>query len=101
MKLSFRKSGGFAPIFQGCKFDTESSPTDVEAVQVEALVKASGIMSEKSRKVPAARDVFLYTFDIELDGLNNKVTFDQLSVPPSVQPLLEFLLSRAKNMLPD
>ncbi len=101
MKLSFRKSGGFAPIFQGCQFDTEANPADLEAIQVESLVGASGIMNEQSKRVQAARDVFYYTFDIEMKGQRHKVTFDQLSVPPKVQPLLDYLLARAKNMLPD
>ncbi len=101
MKLSFRKSGGLVPLFQGCQFDTEANIPDADALQLEALVGESGIMSEKNKKVPAARDVFYYTFDIELAGKKNIVTFDHLSVPPKIQPLLGFLLARAKNMLPD
>jgi hypothetical protein len=101
MKLSFRKSGGFAAMFQGCKFDTDANPADAEALLVETMVKESDIMTETSKRVAAARDVFFYTFDIELNGQTHKVTFDQLSVPPKVKPLLEFLLARVKNMMPD
>ena len=97
MKLNFRKSGGFAPIFVGCQFDTEKEP----APELDALVRSSGIMSEKSKRVEAARDVFYYTFEIELDGQKQKVTFDQLSVPTAVKPLLDYCLSQSKNMLPD
>jgi len=100
MKLSFRKSGGFAPIFQGCEFDTANA-ADVDAAAVEALARSSNIINEASARVPQARDVFYYTFDVELDGKTNKVTFDQLSVPEKVKPLLDFLMARSKNMLPD
>ncbi len=100
MKLSFRKSGGFAPIFQGCEFDTANA-ADADAATVEALARSSDIFNEKGARVPQARDVFYYTFEVELDGKTNKVTFDQLSVPEKVKPLLDFLMARSKNMLPD
>lgn len=97
MKLSFRKSGGFAPIFVGCQFDTESVPCP----ELEKIVETSGILSEKSKRVEGARDVFYYTFDVEFDGRKNKVTLDQLSVPETVKPLLEYCLSHSKSMLPE
>lgn len=97
MKLKFRKSGGFAAMFMGCEFDTETSP----APELEALVKSSNIVNERSKRVEAARDVFYYTFEVDLNGQKNKVTFDQLSVPETVKPLLEYCLSQSKNMLPD
>lgn len=97
MKLYFRRSGGFAPIFQGCNFDTEANPDPI----LDGMVQASGIMSETNKKVPQARDVYYYTFEIELNGQKHKVTFDQLSVPEKVKPLLEFCQKHAQNMLPD
>ncbi len=100
MKLSFRKSGGFAPVFVGCSFDTRAK-ADAEAAELESLVKASGIMQMSSKKSPHARDVFYYTFAIELDGKSKELTLDQLNLPESLQPLLNFLLERSKNMLPD
>lgn len=100
MKLYFRKSGGFAPIFQGCQFDTTANRNE-DSQELEALVAAGKILNQTSKKVPQARDVFYYTFDLELDGKTNSVTFDQLSVPDEVKPLLEFCLARAKNMMPD
>ncbi len=100
MKLYFTKSGGFAPIFQGCRFDS-AQDRQAECKELEELVRASGIMQETSKRVPQARDVFYYTFEIELDGQKQELTFDQLSVPDSCKQLLEFLLCRSKNMLPE
>jgi hypothetical protein len=101
MKLRFRKSGGFAPIFQGCQFDTDANPSGADNARLLELVESSGIISETGKQNPLARDVFLFTFEIEMSGRRNRVTFDQLSVPAKVQPLLDFLMERAKNMLPE
>jgi hypothetical protein len=101
MKLSFRKSGGFAPIFQGFEFDSEADLADADRAKIMALIEESGIMSETSKRVQAARDVFLYSFEIESEGQKKRVIFDQLSVPAKVKPLLDFLLGRSKIMPPD
>lgn len=100
MKVSFRQSGGFAPIFKGVQFDTAQSPGP-EATELENLVSASGILRLKDAKVKGARDVYYYTFDIETEKGKHSVTLDQLSIPPAVQPLIDFLNARSKNMLPD
>ena len=97
MKLSFRKSGGFAPVFMGCIFDTDAKPEP----ELEALVKSSKIMEQTSKKHPSARDVFYFTFTIDMNGTNKSVTFDQLNVPQEVEPLLNYLLERSTNMLPE
>lgn len=101
MRVYFNKSGGFAPIFQGCVLDsTNSDPALLE--ELASLIEKSGIMQMASKRVPQARDVFIYGFEIELDdGRKNKLSLDQLSVPDEVKPLLEFLLGRSKNMMPD
>jgi hypothetical protein len=100
MKISFRQSGGFAPIFKGVRFDTEATPGP-EATELENLVKGSGILGLSDAKVKGARDVYFYTFDIETSDGKHSVTLDQLSIPPAVQPLVDFLKSRSSNMLPD
>ncbi len=100
MKVNFRKSGGFAGMFSGCEFDT-SVQKDAESSELEALVESSGIMSLTDKRVEQARDVFLYTFAIESNGKSHELTLDQLSVPAELKPLLDFLLKRSKNMLPD
>ena len=86
-------------MFMGCEIDT--APNDADATELESLVASSKIMSQSSKKVAAARDVYLYSFDMEKDGQKHSVTFDQLSVPEEVKPLVDFLLKRSKNMLPD
>ncbi|MBY0546056.1 MAG: hypothetical protein K2W95_02075 [Candidatus Obscuribacterales bacterium] len=100
MKVTFRQSGGFAPIFVGFQVDTDAAPGP-ESTELEKLVIDSGIMKLSDAKVKGARDVYFYTFDIQMAELKHSVTLDQLSVPPAVQPLVEFLKARSRNMLPD
>lgn len=100
MKLYFRKSGGFAAIFEGCQLDT-TTMTPADAAELKKLVTQSNLLKQSGKKQAGARDVFLYTFDLDMDGQHNKVTFDQLSVPKEVEPLLNFLLSKSKNLMPD
>lgn len=100
IKVSFRKSGGFAPIFEGCILESGKIP-EADSAALETLINQSGILKQSTKRHPSARDVHLFTFDIERNGEHNKVTFDQLSVPEEVQPLLNFLLARSKDMMPD
>ncbi len=100
MKVSFRQSGGFAPIFTGVQFDTSENPGP-EATELENLINKSGILNMSDARVKGARDVYYYTFDIETPKGKHSLTLDQLSIPPAVQPLLDFLKARSRNMLPD
>ena len=84
----------------GCHLDTDKMAPD-QAQELHALVKASGIMSARDARLPAARDVHLFSVEIA-DGSNkHKVVFDQLSIPPQVRPLIEFLIANSNSMLPD
>lgn len=67
---------------------------------LEILVRQSGVIGAEGKRVPGARDVFLYTFEIEDQGKAFSVTFDELSVPEPAKPLVEFLLARSKSLMP-
>ena len=100
MKVYFRRSGGFAATFHGVEIDTKETPGP-ESSELENLVQSSGIMNLSGKKMEKARDVYLYTWQIDDQGKQHTVTFDQLSVPEEVKPLLEFCQARSKNMMPD
>ena len=57
-----------------------------------------GILEVSSALTPRARDVFLYEITVERGGLVHRVSFDDLSIPPSVEPLLEYLRSKARPL---
>jgi len=103
LRVSFRAIGGFVPRFQECRLDLATLPAG-EAEILAGLVFASGILAHPSGKVTRVRgaaDVVTYTFTVETgpDGPPHTVTFDSLSVPEAVRPLLRYLLSRSHNML--
>jgi len=98
MKITYRRTGGFAPIPVSCALDTETMPAD-EAQELKRLVAASSIVQLESRRNSAARDVRLHTIKVEDDG--KEVSFDDVSIPGEVRPLIQFLQARAKNMLDD
>ena len=100
MKITFRESGGFAPVFRGCEINPDALPPE-EAAQVQALVEASGLLTMSDRRVESARDVRVYTLHFETGAEAHEVTLDQLSVPESARPLLDLLRARSRDLLPD
>jgi hypothetical protein len=100
VKITFSQSGGFAPIFEGCELDPATLPQE-DATELRFLVERSGVMDMASQHVAAARDVRQYQLVVQTDQRTHRVGFDQLSVPASVRPLLEFLQRRSVDLLPD
>jgi hypothetical protein len=99
MKITFRRSGGFAPMPIICEIDTTGGGAD--AAECQRLIETSGIMSATSAQVAGARDVHYYHIEI-VDGTTVKrVNFDQISVPPAIKPLIDFLIKRSKSFFDD
>ncbi|MFB2772751.1 protealysin inhibitor emfourin [Pelatocladus sp. BLCC-F211] len=99
MKVKFSQSGGYAGLRRGCELDTDSLPSD-EAAKLQSLVEQSGILQAESRHAPHARDLFNYNITIETseDDAIRTVSFDDLSLPESAEPLLEYLQDCAKPL---
>ncbi len=100
MKVTFKRSGGFAPMPLSGSIDTDTSSTE-DAVKLQQLVESSGIMQAESASIPGACDIRYYTVEIESQSETKKVKFDELSVPPAVRPLIEFLQERASGLFAD
>lgn len=101
MKVTFRRTGGIAPTAVGVSIDT-SAQVGPESEELEMLVKQSAILQRQSAKIPGARDVYFYVIDIVTeDHRIHSVTYDDPSIPPEVRPLLDFLLVRSKDLMPD
>lgn len=99
MIVTFHVVGGFAPVFQGCTLDTANMAPD-DAKQLEALVATSGILSLKSARTPQLCDGRILTFDVESSAGSAHVTFDHVSLPDQLGPLLAFLSQRSGDLLP-
>ncbi|NER24227.1 MAG: hypothetical protein F6J86_12900 [Symploca sp. SIO1B1] len=95
MKITFRQSGGFAGLVRGCDLDTDSLNSN-EAEQLETLVQQSKIMQTQSSSTPQANDLRSYQFLIEAPVGKYQVSFDDMSLPEDVRPLLKYLQNRAK-----
>ncbi|GET37419.1 protealysin inhibitor emfourin [Microseira wollei] len=94
MKVTFRQSGGYAGLRMGCEFDTDSLPAD-EAARLGSLVEQSGIMQAQSGSNPTARDLLNYDLTVETSEGSHHVSFDDMTVPQGVAPLLEYLQERS------
>jgi hypothetical protein len=98
MIVSYKRSGGFAPMPVSCVLDTETCPPD-EAQELERLVTLSGVMQATSRRTEAARDVRLHTLNINDNGIAKEVSWDDINIPVEARSLIQFMQSRAKSML--
>jgi len=95
MKVKFQQSGGFAGLIRGCELDTDDLSAD-EARTLQSLVEQSNLEGIKGGQTPGARDLMTYEITVETGEGVHHVSFDDMSMPESVEPLLEFLESRAK-----
>ncbi len=99
LKLTFRRTGGFAPLPIGCVIDTAAG--GAEALECERLVATSGIAKTVSAKVKGACDVHYFHIEIDHDGTLQVFDFDQISLPSSVRPLVQFLIEMSTEALQD
>ena len=97
MKIRFRQSGGYAGLQMGCDLDTKSLSSD-RATQLESLVNTSGILQANSGRSENAADLISYEIAIETNQGTHQVTFDDLTLPENILPLLEYLQSQAKPL---
>lgn len=95
MKIEFRQSGGYGGLTMGSEINTESLSAE-EAAKLRSLVEQSDILQVQSRQTPNSADLLQYQIIIETNEGVRQVSFDDLSLPESAVPLLEYLQDRAK-----
>ena len=95
MKVTFKQTGGFAGLTFGADLDTKTLPR-AEGRRLMQLVEASGIRTLAAREAEGGRDLAAYEVVVEGDGGAIRATFDDMSVPPELAPLLDFLRERAR-----
>jgi hypothetical protein len=95
MKVKFVQSGGYAGLRMGCDLDTDSLPAE-EAAMLQSLVEQSGFFQAESGSTPTARDLLNYSIAVETNEGDRQISFDDLSMPDGVAPLVKYLQSRAK-----
>lgn len=95
MKVRFRQTGGFGGLVLGCDFDTTAMTRD-EADELLRLVEQANMQAVGERKHPQGRDLLTYEIALEESGKRLKVSFDSMTTPPQIEPLLQFLSQRAR-----
>jgi hypothetical protein len=94
MRVFFSRTGGFAPMPVRCKLDTDSMEP-AQAQILLSLVDSTGILSLASAEVKG-NDMHYYTVEVEKEGRSHRVRFDQISLPPKIKPLIDYLMANSK-----
>lgn len=94
MKVRYRQSGGFAGLSLGADLDSEKLPPG-EAKELARLVNRAALDKIGVKKSIRGRDLTSYEIIVEDNGQTTKASFDDMTIPANVQPLLDFLNRRA------
>ena len=94
MKIRFRQTGGFGGLVLGCDLETSALPP-AEAQELTRLVKQADLEKIHTRRNEKGRDLQIYEIAVE-NEITAKASFDDMSVPANIRPLLDFLRQRAR-----
>ena len=102
LKIRYVRSGGFAGLVRGSTVDVEAL-APVASRLVTGLVKtalASGVKPKKTTKAHGVADLRVHDFVIETDDGPLHWSFDDLSLPKALAPLVAFMAKRSKPIPP-
>ena len=94
MKIRFRQTGGFGGLVLGCDLETSTLPP-AEAQELTRLVKQADLGKIHARRNEKGRDLQIYEIAVE-NEITAKASFDDMSMPANIRPLLDFLRQRAR-----
>lgn len=97
MRIDFECSGGFANLQLTCHVDTDDLPEE-RARELLELVETSGVLHLQEKDVastsPGPPDVFHYRLSLSEGGKRKSLSFNDVTAPSTLQPLLTFLRER-------
>lgn len=102
LKISYQRSGGFAGLVRGCTLD-ESALGLAGTRLVMGLVNTAlfaGVKPTKTAKTQGVADLRVHDFEIETDEGTLHWSFDELSLPKALAPLVAFMAKRSKPIPP-
>ena len=94
MKIRFRQTGGFGGLVLGCDLETSALPP-AEAQELTRLIKQANLEKIQTRRSEKGRDLQIYEIAVE-NEITAKASFDDMSMPANIRPLLDFLRQRAR-----
>jgi hypothetical protein len=90
MKISYRRTGGFAGMVMSFDIDTETLPVE-QAEEIQGLVSAADFFSLPAT-IPSAApgaDQFQYKLTVESEEGRHTVDLGDAAVPDDLRPLLD------------
>jgi|ERR1700722_1606781 hypothetical protein len=98
MRISIERTGGFAGIKQTNSVSTDQLPPE-ESRKVAGLVEAAGFsdLPPVIRSTEPGGDQFQYKVTVEGDHGSHTVQVDEAAVPPSLQPVLNWVKNSART----
>ena len=99
LRITYRQSGGYAGLFRGCTIDAAALKA-AEAKALGRLVQAAALAQMKSAKTEGIPDLLVHDLSIQTDAGTRELSFDDLTLPEALRPLVEFLDPRCKPMAP-
>ena len=99
LMIRYMQSGGFAGLIRGCTVDAAALAPAAAAV-MKRLVKAAPLGTLKTAKTRGVADLRLHDLVIETDAGTLHLSFDDLTLPEGLKPLVAFLARRSKPIPP-
>ena len=95
MKISVRRSGGFANIGAHAEVDTSKLPRE-RADELQRLIKGASLPDQPPPPLRSAHAADVYQYDITLDDGSGSKTYraDDLTMPDKWRSLVDFLLKQ-------
>jgi hypothetical protein len=96
MRIEFECSGGYGGLFAkqplSYRVESEDLPEEMSDKLLQ-LIGSSGLLDldAVAAKPGPARDTFTYKLSLRDRTIDKRFTFDDVSAPPAVRPLLNFL----------
>ena len=97
MRIRYKRSGGFAGLLRGCTIDV-ARLAPAAALLVKGLIKVAQRVKVKSARTPGVADLPVHEVTIETDAGTLELSFDDMALPKSLKPLVEFLARRSKPL---
>jgi hypothetical protein len=97
LKIRYVQSGGFAGLIRGCTIDSAALAPPAAAL-MNRLVKATPLAKLKTARTQGVADLLLHDFAIETDAGTLHLSFDDLTLPKVLKPLVAFLARRCKPL---
>jgi hypothetical protein len=97
MKISVRRSGGFANIGAHAEVDTSTLPRE-KADALQRLVRGASLPDQPPPPLRSAQAADAYQYDITVDDGKSPKTYraDDLTMPDTWRSLVDFLLKQGK-----